>query len=241
MQLLADVFSWFADPARWSGSRGIPFRVLEHLQLSVTATLIAVALAVPPALVLAHARRGEFLANATVNIGRAIPSFGVVIVAALLFIRYGGPIRFWPIVVALVLLALPPIFTNTYTGVTSVDPATLEVGRGMGMTERQILLRVEAPIALPVALAGLRIAFVQVIATATLGAVVSPGGGLGRYIIDGFARGPRGHAEVFAGALLVALLTLASEAVMNLGERLLLPAGLRRLVKADVAETAAAA
>jgi osmoprotectant transport system permease protein len=241
MELLVDVVDWFTAPGRWSGNRGIPFRTLEHLQLSVVGTAIAIGLAVPPALWLAHRRRGEFLANAVVNIGRAIPSFGIIVVAAFVALRWGQSLRFWPVVVALVLLALPPIFTNTYAGVTGVDRATVEAARGMGLTEGDILRRIELPIATPVMLAGIRIAFVQVIATATLGAIVSPGGGLGRYIIDGFARGPAGYAEVFAGALLVAGLTVAAEGAFSLGERLLLPGGVRRLVSTEeVAATASA-
>lgn len=241
MELLAEVIDWFTAPGRWSGNRGIPFRTLEHLQLSVVGTLIAVALSLPPALWLAHRRRGEFLANAVVNIGRAIPSFGIIVVAAFVALRWGQSLRFWPVVMALVLLALPPIFTNAYAGVTGVDRATVEAARGVGFTEGEILRGIELPMATPVILAGIRIAFVQVIATATLGAIVSPGGGLGRYIIDGFARGPAGYAEVFAGAILVAALTVAAEATFSLAERLLLPSGVRRLAATeDVAATASA-
>lgn len=234
MSFLADVADWFTAPDQWSGSNSIPSQFLEHLQLSVTGTLVAAALALPPALWLAHRRRAEFLANAVVNVGRAVPSFGIVVLAALLFLTWGVPIRFWATVVALIALALPPIFTNTYAGIRNVDPSTVESGRGMGLTEREVLFELELPIAAPVILAGLRIAWVQVIATATLGAVVSSGGGFGRYIVDGFARGRGGYAEVFGGAVLVALLTIGGERLFNLAERTLLPPGVRRLVTADL-------
>lgn len=242
MTFLADVAEWFTAAERWSGANAIPVRLLEHVQLSVTGLVVAVLLAVPPALWLAHRRRAEFLANALVNVGRAVPSFGLIVLAALLFLTWGLPIRFWATVVALVALALPPIFTNTYAGVRSVDPATVESGRGMGLTERQVLAELELPMAAPIILAGIRIAWVQVIATAALGAVVSSGGGFGRYIIDGFAQGRDGYAQVFGGAVLVALLTIVAERVFDLGERLLLPPGVQRLRgAARPVETAGAA
>lgn len=240
MAFLADVAEWFTSPDQWSGSNSIPVQFLEHLQLSVTGTIVAILLALPPALWLAHRRRAEFLANAVVNIGRAVPSFGIIVLSALLFLTWGIPITFWATVVALIALALPPIFTNTYAGIRNVDPATVESGRGMGLTERELLLDLELPIAAPVILAGIRIAWVQVIATATLGAVVSSGGGFGRYIVDGFARGRGGYAEVFGGAVLVALLTIGGERLFNLAERLLLPPGVKRLVLADLPVEAAA-
>lgn len=233
MDFLADVVAWFTAAEQWSGRNSIPSQFLEHVQLSVTGTIVAVLLALPPALWLAHRRRAEFLANAVVNIGRAVPSFGIIVLAALLFLTWGIPIDFWATVVALIALALPPIFTNAYSGIRNVDPATVESGRGMGLTERELLLDLELPIAAPVILAGIRIAWVQVIATATLGAVVSSGGGFGRYIVDGFARGRGGYAEVFGGAVLVALLTIGGERLFNLAERRLLPPGVKRLVLAE--------
>lgn len=241
MEFLAELVAWFADPARWSGSRGIPYRVFEHLQLSVVSTFVAVLVGLPPAIWLAHHRRAEFFANAIVNIGRAVPSFGIVVFAALIAIRSGVSATFWPIVVALIALALPPVFTNAYTAVRGADPATVQAARGMGFTEWQVMRRIELPLGAPVMLAGIRIAFVQVIATATLGAIVGSGGGLGRYIIDGFARGPRGYDEVFAGAILVALLTITCERLFTLAERTLLPGGVQRLVATEeVAQTAQA-
>lgn len=240
MDFLADVAAWFTAAEQWSGRNAIPARFLEHVQLSVTGTVVAILLALPPALWLAHRRRAEFLANAVVNIGRAVPSFGIIVLAALLFLTWGIPITFWATVVALIALALPPIFTNAYSGIRTVDPATVEAGRGMGLTERELLLELELPIAAPVILAGIRIAWVQVIATAALGAVVSSGGGFGRYIVDGFARGRGGYAEVFAGAVLVALLTIGGERLFNLLERRFLPPGVQRLVTTEAPVESAA-
>lgn len=242
MTIIVDAYDWLVAPERWSGPNGVPLRTLEHVELTLVAMLIALLIAVPPALYLAHRRRGEFLASAVVNLGRAIPSFGIVVLAALLFLTWGYGVSFWAIIVALVALALPPVFTNTYAGIRSVDAATVEAARGMGMTEREVLLDVELPMAAPIILAGIRIALVQVIATVPLGAIVGPGGGLGRYVVDGFALGRTGHARVFAGAVLIAVLTLLAERAFTLAERRVLPRGVRRLVStAEVANTTAAA
>lgn len=229
MEVFGDTLQWFLDGANWAGRNGIPARLFQHLLLSAVPSVIAAVLAIPPALWLAHRRKAEFLANAVVNVGRAIPSFGVVVLLAVFWITRGWDFAFWPLVVALVMLAVPPMFTNAYAGVADVDAALVEVGRGMGLTERQVLLDVELPAALPVLLAGVRIAIVQVVATVALGAVVtSRTGGFGVYIVNGFARlRDGGDVLVLAGAILVALLTLATERGFGLLERAVLPRGLR--------------
>lgn len=229
MELFADAAAWLADPVRWGwGPRTIPFRVAQHLHLALVPTALAVVVSVPLAAWLAHHRRAEFLATAVVNVGRAIPSFGVLVVAALLAIRWGVSVTFWPGVFALLLLALPPVFTNTYAGVRGADPATVESGRGMGMTTTQLLLGVEVPLGSPVILAGIRIALLQVVATVPLIAVVGPSGGLGRYVIDGFAQGRAARDQVLAGAVLVAALTFLVDLAFGAVERWCLPAGTRQ-------------
>lgn len=229
VDFVADVIEWFSDPAHWTGSDGIPERTLEHIWLALLPTMIAVVIAVPPAVILAHLRKGRFFANALVNVGRAVPSFGVLIVAAIFFVRAGASLRFWPAVVALVALAIPPIFTNTYAGIANVSPALVEAGLGMGLRSSEIVRRLEVPVAAPVILAGIEISFVQVIATVPLAAVLSSGGGLGQYIVRGFAQGRNGVAETFAGALLVALLTFMLQRGFAAGERVLVPTGIRRM------------
>ena len=229
MEFLADVVDWFSDPAQWMGSDGIPQRTLDHVWLAVLPTVLAIVIAIPPAVILAHRGVGKFFANALVNVGRAVPSFGILIVAAIFFARAGASLRFWPAVVALVALAVPPIFTNTYAGISNVSPPLVEAGLGMGFRSREIISRLELPVAAPVILAGIEISFVQVIATVPLAAVLSSGGGLGQYIVRGFAQGRSGVVETFAGALLVAMLTLILQRLFNLGERLLVPIGIRRL------------
>jgi osmoprotectant transport system permease protein len=245
MELLADVLTWFGGDDRWSFTdpRGVPFRTLQHVWVSVVATVLAVAIAVPPALSLAHRRKAEALASAVVNLGRAIPSFGLIVLFWLFATRIDWiGTQFWPLVLALVALALPPIFTNTYTAVREVDAATVESARGMGYDERQVLRQIELPLASPVMLAGIRLAFVQVIATTAIGAIVTNGGGLGRFIVDGFAQGVAGRPQVVAGALLLALLTLLAEGSFALAERRLVPAGVRDDASvAKVADQAGAA
>jgi osmoprotectant transport system permease protein len=233
MDFLSEVLTWFGEPGRWLGSDGIVPRTMEHLWLATFPMLIAVATALPSGVWLAHRRKGEFAANAIVNVGRAIPSFGLIILAAVFFARAGVSLRFWPAVVALTALAIPPIFTNSYTAIVTVPPQTVEAARGIGYMENEVLWRIEVPVGAPVILTGVRISFIQVLATVPLAAVLSSGGGLGQYVVRGFARGPAGLVEVFAGALLIALLTLVADWLFSVGERALLPEGVRRLTSAD--------
>lgn len=229
MEGLSELIEWFADPAIWQGDNGIPQRTFEHAWIAIVSTVAAGLVAGPAALLLAHYRKAEFVANAVVNIGRAVPSFGIIVISALVFVQRGVSLRFWPLIVALFFLAIPPIFTNTYAGVVTVPAATVEAARGMGLTERQVLLGVELPIAAPVVIAGVRVAFVQVLATVALGAIISSGGGLGQYVIRGFAQGVGGYVQVVAGALLVAGITLIGDQAFALLERTVLPEGVRRL------------
>jgi osmoprotectant transport system permease protein len=218
MDLLADVFAWFTNPDNWQGSAGIPSRTLEHMRLSALATAVAAGVAVPSGVLLGHSGRGGLIAVSVVNIGRAIPSFAVVALALPFSIRAGLGIGFWPTFLALVLLALPPIFTNSFTAVRGVGTEVVEAARGMGMRGREVLVGIELPLAAPLILTGIRVAAVQVVATATLGALVG-WGGLGRYIIDGFS--VQDNVRVFAGALLVAALAILTDIVFGVMEWIL--------------------
>jgi osmoprotectant transport system permease protein len=229
IEFLSDVLAWFPD--NWWGSSGVMNRTWEHVQMSALATGLAALLAVPPAMYLGHRHRGRFLAVTLVNLGRAVPSFGIVAVALPIMIEVAkrvpfidSGLGFWPTFVALVALALPPIFTNTFTGIDGVDSDLVEAARGMGLTDREVLFGVELPLSLPLVIAGLRVASVQVIATATLGALVA-WGGLGRFIIDGFNGQDR--VQLFAGAILVAVVAIATELLFAGIERWALPKGLR--------------
>lgn len=230
MEFFSALAEWFTDPANWSGANGIPTRALEHVWLALLPTAIAAAIAIPAAVTLAHRRLLPFMANAVVNIGRAVPSFGILVIGFVVFVSAGLSFRFWPIVLTLVALAVPPMFTNAYTAVANVSPALVEAARGMGFREGVLLRKIELPVATPVILAGVEISLVQVVATVPLAAIVTGGGGFGQYIIRGFAQGVSGRVEAFAGAILVALLTLAVQQAYSALERLLLPSGIRRIM-----------
>lgn len=220
--LFGELIEWFSDPTRWSGTFGIPNRLIEHVIMSALAVAIAAAIALPLGMYIGHKRRFEKLVVSITNTGRAIPSFGLLFLFVLAFgigLRYPAALR-PPIIFALVLLAIPPILTNTYVGIQGVEADTLEAARGMGMRERSVLLRVEVPLAAPLMMAGLRTAAVQVVATATLAAVVA-GGGLGRYLVDGFAT--RNNAQILGGAILVAALAILTEVAFALTERAVSP------------------
>lgn len=204
----------------WWGRRGISTRIVDHIEISAVATVLSAAVAIPPALWLGHIHRGGAIATAIVNIGRAVPSFAIVALALPLSLQYGFGLGFWPTMVALVALAVPPIFTNTYAGMVGVDPAMVDAARGMGMRGGEVLWRVETPNALPLLLAGLRISAVQVVATATLGAFVGFGG-LGAFIYEGFRQTDDG--KLLTGAVLVAVLAIATELLFGVGQRLLTP------------------
>lgn len=220
MGILAEALAWLADPANWSGTAGIPNRMLEHLQISGLSVFFAALVAIPAGLAIGHTGRGRFLVVTLSNVGRAIPSFAILALALPITIRLGLGLGFWPTFIALLALAVPPILTNTYVGVAGVDRDLVEAARGMGMDGRQVLGRLELRLAAPVIMVGLRTAAVEVVATATLAALVA-WGGLGRYIIDGFA--VRDDARILGGAILVALLAIATELFMGGVEKLARP------------------
>jgi osmoprotectant transport system permease protein len=207
VNVVNEVFTWLTDPAQWSGPDGIPVRTLQHLWYSLLATAIAAAIALPIGVFIGHTGRGALFAVNLTNLGRAIPSLGIII---LMFTLVGFGIV--PVLVALTALAVPPIVTNSYIGVRSVDRDVREAAEGMGMRGRQVLWQVELPVAMPLIMAGIRTSAVQVVATATLAAFVGLGG-LGRYLIDGLSQ--RDLAQVVGGAILVAVLSLLTELVLG--------------------------
>jgi osmoprotectant transport system permease protein len=230
MSIPEGVWHWLTDGSNWTGrDPGILHRLAEHTQLSLLATAAAILVALPPALWLGHAGRGGLLAASVVNIGRAIPSYGILVVVNPFFLRWGFDLGYTPTLVTVWALALPPIFVNTYAGVRGVDPALVEAARGMGLRGRQILGQVELPVALPLILTGVRIAAVQVVATATLGALAG-WDGLGRIVVNGFAGGRsfNGRVELVSGALLVAALAIAVDIGFAVLQRYAVPRGLAR-------------
>jgi osmoprotectant transport system permease protein len=219
--VLGEVWDFLLDADNWSGSNGIGAFATQQVLLTLTAMGIAMAAALPLALWLGHLGRGGFWAINISNIGRAVPVFAVLLLLAL------GPVgsgTFGPYgraglatLLALVLFALPPLITNAHVGVVEVDREVRDAAYGVGMSGRQVFWSVELPLALPVVLTGVRIALVQVWATATIAALVA-GPGLGRIITRGFAN--QATHEVVAGALLVALGALALEGIAVLAQRL---------------------
>jgi osmoprotectant transport system permease protein len=210
----------FWETVEWTGSRGLLERTVAHLELSLLAMAIAVVVAVPLAVVVGHTGRGGAAATAAVTAGRAVPTYAVIALLFPIAILWGLGLGFWPSVVALVLLAIPPLFTNTLTGIRGVEADLVEAARGMGMTGGQVLRSVEVPVALPLVLAGVRTATVQVMSTATLASIFGYQA-LGSYLTEGLAQ--RDDAKLLVGTLAVGALWLLAEIVLGLLQRWLTP------------------
>jgi osmoprotectant transport system permease protein len=226
--VIADIAAWFTDPAHWTGPNGIPTRILEHVEICVVALLIAAAIGLPIGIWIGHTRRYVRFAINLANLGRAVPSLAAIAIIVPItqaISPRGGGFDLYPTIIAMVLLAIPPILVNTYAGISEVDRDLVESARGMGLREREILRGVELPIALPVVIGGIRSATVQVIATATLGAIYGLGA-LGRYIISGLQQNDA-NGMLFGGVILVALLALTAEGLLALVQRKLTSPGLR--------------
>ncbi|MFD4263539.1 ABC transporter permease [Streptomyces sp. NPDC058534] len=220
MNVLNFVNAFFSDSAQWHGYDGIPQRLLEHVQYTLMALGLATAIGLPVGLLTGHTGRGGNAVAFVATAARALPSFGLLVLIAVVV-----GIGLLPVMVPLVILAIPPILVTTYEAVRSVDPSPVDAARGMGMHESSILFRVELPVALPLVLSGLRSAGIQVVSTATIAAYVSLGG-IGRYIIDGLYQ--RDYEKVVGGATLVALLALVTLAAFWAAGRLAVSPGVRR-------------
>jgi osmoprotectant transport system permease protein len=229
MNLFSDLGSWLSDGANWRGSAGIPSQLGTHLELTAIAVVVAVLIAIPLGLWLGHIGRGGVLAINITNVGRAIPTYALLV---LLFVALGVFHRTFETLISLVAFALPPLLTNTYVGVREVDPRAREAAQGMGMTGGQVLRRVEIPLAMPLILDGLRVAVVQVVATTTVAALIGVGG-LGRFVVDGFNNNDPG--EYTGGAVLVGVLALLFEGFFVLLQRRVDPT--RRAARAGRSST----
>jgi osmoprotectant transport system permease protein len=219
------IFAWLTNGAHWQGSDGILRRLVEHLGYSLTAVLIAALIAIPLGLYIGHTGRGRFLVVNFAGAARAIPSLGLLYLAVLwLGPKLSGDIAFLaPAGLVLVVLAIPPILSGAYAGVEGVDPDARDAAKGMGMRGMEVLRHVEFPCAMPLIMSGIRSATLQVIATATIAAVVGLGG-LGRFLIDGLA--VRDTPQTASGAVLVAALALAVDMVLALVQRSVVSRGL---------------
>jgi osmoprotectant transport system permease protein len=220
VNILNFVQAFFSDGAHWHGYDGIPTRFAEHVGYSLEALVFAAVIALPVGLLTGHFGRGGNALALIATAGRALPSFGLLV---LMFIWIG--LGLLPVMIPLVLLAVPPILVTTYEAIRSVDPSPVDAARGMGMSEARVLFQVEVPVALPLILSGLRTAAIQIVSTATIAAYVSLGG-LGRYIMDGLYQ--RNYEKVVGGATLVAGLALVTLAVFWAVSRLAVSPGVRR-------------
>lgn len=220
------VFEWLLDPDSWTGSTGILASAWDTIVLCSIVIVIAVVVTVPLASWLAHYRRGELTATWAVTLSRAVPTFAVAGLLVPVALRQGWGFEPWPILIALLLLALPPIFLNTYTAVRQVDPGAVDAARAMGYSEWDTLAKVELALSTSVIFAGVRVAAVTVVATEPIRAFLG-GDGLGRYVRDGL--GQNNDGLVIAGAILVAGLAGLTTVIFRLAEGLALPRGVRRL------------
>ncbi|MGY5048702.1 ABC transporter permease [Streptomyces sp. 900105755] len=220
MNVLNFIHAFFSDSSHWHGYDGIPTRLWEHVQYSLEALAYAAVIGLPIGLVTGHYGRGGNTLALIATAGRALPSFGLLV---LMFIWLGFGML--PVMIPLVILAVPPILVTTYEAMRSVDPSPVDAARGMGMPESRVLFQVELPVALPLILSGLRSAAIQIVSTATIAAYVSLGG-LGRYIIDGLYQ--KNYEKVVGGATLVAAMALATLGIFWALQRLTVSPGVRQ-------------
>jgi len=217
---MSGVLDWFGDPANWRGADGVPTLLLQHSLLTAAALVLAVVVGLPAAVWMGHRHQGGAVVVNVANVGRAVP---VIALLSLLALGFVGSADLGPFgraglatLITLALFALPPIVTSTYVGMTGVDPEIVEAARGMGMSEMRLLRTVELPLALPLVVSGLRLALVQVWATATVAAIVA-GPGLGRIITHGYDSDS--PSEVISGSIIVAVIALVLEIAMVLVQR----------------------
>ncbi|MBV7431728.1 ABC transporter permease [Dermabacteraceae bacterium P13115] len=216
-------YEWLADKSNWAGPGGIGARLLEHLGYTLAVVAIACLIAVPCGWAIGHFGKGRRLVLALSTGARSLPTLGLL---TLLGIWWG--IGLEAPLAALVVLAIPSVLTGAYTGVEAVGPEVRDAARAQGMTGRQLLFSVEVPLGLPLLLSGIRAATLQVVATATLAAYVGAGG-LGRFLFLGLKT--QDYGQMLAASLLVMLLALALDLLLVAVQRLLVPRGVRPLMK----------
>ncbi|KUO12778.1 ABC transporter permease [Streptomyces sp. DSM 15324] len=220
MNVLHFITSFFTDGAHWSGYDGIPTRLVEHLQYSLEALGLSALIGLPVGLVTGHYGKGGNTLTLIATAARALPTFGLLVLIVII-----AGFGMLPVMIPLVVLAVPPILVTTYEAVRSVDRSPVDAARGIGMSETRILLQVELPVALPLILGGLRSAAIQIVSTATIAAYVGLGG-LGRYIVDGLYQ--HDYEKVVGGAALVAAMALATLGLFWAVARAAVSPGVRR-------------
>lgn len=207
------------DPANWNlaTSRNLPSLMLDHLFYTFLTLLIGALIAIPIGLYIGHTGRFSFIAINAGNAGRSLPTLGLIILLVTLI-----GFSLVPVIIALVVLSIPPILTSTYAGLRAVNPAAVDAAKGMGMRPFQILFRVEVPMALPLILSGVRSATLQVVSTATVASYVGLSG-LGRLLVDGIALNQ--YDRVIGGAVLVAILAIVLDLSAAAIQRLVVSPG----------------
>ncbi len=234
MDLLRESIVWLNDPLNWTNPGGVVDRTREHLLISAVAVLLGCLVAWPLGIWLGHVGRGGLLVVAVANLTRAVPTVALLVIFPLTVIGSGQT----PIIVALAVFAVPPLLANAYVGMREVDPQVRDAAVGMGLSDREMITRVELPLAVPYLAAGLRTAAVQVVATAALAAFVN-GGGLGSIISRGFGLGlASGGDQVIAGALLIIVLCLVVEGSLAVAQWAVTPQPLRRAGRRPTASAA---
>lgn len=228
MNQLMDAIAWLGDPAHWSGRDGITTRLIEHLGYSALALVVAALIAIPLGGFIGHTGRLRGIAVVVSGGLRALPSLGLLTWLALTM-GLGLSWSIVPSTIALAVLAIPPLLASTYAGVEAIDPSVIDGARGAGFSERQIVTRVELPLAGPMVLGGVRSATLQVLATATISAYLGLGG-LGRYILDGLP--VRDYPKMLAGALLVIVCALALDGLLAVAQRVSISPGVRAATRA---------
>jgi osmoprotectant transport system permease protein len=218
MSLWGQLGQWLTTSAHWQGGTGVPVRVVEHLEYTGITMLIAMVIAIPIGVLVGHTGRGGFLVVGIANGLRALPTLGLLTIVVL-----AAGLGLAPPILALTVLAVPPLLAGTYAGIRAVDAAVVDAAKGVGMRGWQVILRVEIPNALPLIFGGIRSAALQVIATATIAAYVGLGG-LGRYVIDGLSS--EDYTQALAGALLVAVLAIVIDLVLVIIQRVVVSPGL---------------
>ena len=231
MNLLAEAFAWIFSPDRLTGSSPLPDAILLHLYYTFLSVLIASAIAVPLGYYIGHTGKGRNAAIAISGAARAVPSFGLILFLVLVIGVTQKPLA---ATIAFVLLGIPSILAGAYAGLEAIDRRTIDAARAVGMTEWQILLKVEVPLGLPLLIGGIRAGALQIVATVVLAAYVTLGG-LGTYIIQGI---PLSRYDMILGsAIVIVALALALDGLFALLQRFVVPRGVTAGVTQDIRTT----
>jgi osmoprotectant transport system permease protein len=228
MSVMEDTIVWLTDSANYEGEGSIPQRIVEHLNFTFRAVGLAALIAIPAGYYIGHTGRGKVWVVGVSGAARALPTFGLMLYLVLVL---GVTQRVWAALIGLIILAIPPLLAGAYSGVGQIDPKAIDAARAQGMTEWQILFRVDIPLSLPLVVGGVRGAVLQVVATVTLIAYVGLGG-LGFDLIQGIPL--RRFDQVVGSAVLIVVLALLLDGLLAALARFVTPRGVRQGRVSDV-------